>query len=90
MFHHVRGIPFSPSMHNGAYDDLTLWEQIDDGQLNTPAKKWLVSVPVGLFLISTHFTSYDPWIFALNLIATLVVLIAKLPQVCSYYSRSHI
>jgi hypothetical protein len=35
-------------MHSGAYDELTLWEQIDEGAQYTPAKKWLVSVPVVL------------------------------------------
>ena len=32
----------------GAYDELTLWEQIDNGAQYTPAKKWLTSVPIGL------------------------------------------
>jgi hypothetical protein len=32
----------------GAYDDLTLWEQIDMGAQYTPAKKWLTSVPICL------------------------------------------
>ena len=32
----------------GAYDDLTLWEQIDAGAQYTPAKKWLTSVPIFL------------------------------------------
>jgi hypothetical protein len=32
----------------GAYDELTLWEQIDSGAQYTPAKKWLTSVPIGL------------------------------------------
>ena len=35
----------------GAYDDLTLWEQIDAGAQYTPAKKWLTSVPIGLCVI---------------------------------------
>jgi hypothetical protein len=48
MFHWVTGIPFGSDLHGGAYDDLTLWEQIDDGAQNTPSKKWLFSVPVGL------------------------------------------
>jgi hypothetical protein len=47
MFHWVTGVPFQ-DMHAGAYDDLTLWEQIDDGAQYTPAKKWLSSVPVVL------------------------------------------
>lgn len=48
MFHWVTGIPFQNEMHGGAYDDLTLWEQIDEGAQNTPSKKWLFFVPVAL------------------------------------------
>lgn len=32
----------------GAFDELTLWEQIDAGAQYTPAKKWLTSVPICL------------------------------------------
>jgi hypothetical protein len=52
MFHWVTGIPFQNELHGGAYDDLTLWEQIDGGAQYTPAKKWLFTVPVGLYVIS--------------------------------------
>ncbi|KAF5358963.1 hypothetical protein D9758_004904 [Tetrapyrgos nigripes] len=80
MFHWVTGIPFQSDMHGGAYDDLTLWEQIDDGAQYTPAKKWLFSVPCVLFLASTHYTNYNPWLFAVNFTALFLVLIPKLPQ----------
>ena len=100
MFHWVTGIPFHNELHGGAYDDLTLWEQIDDGEQYTPAKKWLLCVPIALyaasyvfddvgsdcaisFLLSTHYTHYNPWLFALNLSALVFVLIPKLPQVSS-------
>ena len=33
------------------------------------------------FLISTHYTHYDPWAFAVNFTALVFVLVAKLPQV---------
>ncbi|ETW83630.1 hypothetical protein HETIRDRAFT_242658, partial [Heterobasidion irregulare TC 32-1] len=79
MFHWVTGIPFQNEMHGGAYDDLTLWEQIDEGAQNTPSKKWLFFVPVALFLMSTHYTNYDPWLFAINLSALILALIPKLP-----------
>jgi hypothetical protein len=52
MFHWVTGIPFERGVHAGAYDDLTLWEQIDDGAQHTPAKKWLFSVPIVLYVLS--------------------------------------
>jgi len=80
MFHWVTGIPFENDLHGGAYDDLTLWEQIDEGAQYTPAKKWLFSVPIFLFLASTHYTNYNPWLFAVNITALILALIPKLPQ----------
>ena len=77
MFHYVTGTPFESNA--GAYDQLTLWEQIDEGAQYTPAKKWLTSVPIGLFLVSTHYTRYNPWLFSLNFSALLFVLFPKLP-----------
>lgn len=50
MFHWATGIPFQASMHSGAYDDLTLWEQIDEGEQFTPAKKWLICFPIVLYV----------------------------------------
>jgi hypothetical protein len=48
MFHGITGIPFDPDLHGGAYDDLTMWEQIDHGAQYTPAKKWLFTMPIAL------------------------------------------
>ncbi|KAF8559443.1 Orm1 type endoplasmic reticulum protein [Imleria badia] len=81
MFHWVTGIPFDNELHAGAYDDLTLWEQIDDGAQYTPSKKWLITAPILLFLASTHYTNYNPWLFAVNLTALIALaIIPKLPQ----------
>ncbi|OCF37280.1 hypothetical protein I316_01189 [Kwoniella heveanensis BCC8398] len=80
IFHHNTGIPFESNLTSaGAYDDLTLWEQIDSGAQYTPSKKWLTSVPIGLFLISTHYTKYDYTLFCLNFAALIFVLFPKLP-----------
>lgn len=79
MFHWVRGIPFE--FNAGAYDHLNMWEQIDDGDQYTPAKKFLLSVPIVLFLLSVHFSRYDLTCFIINLMATLAVVIPKLPSV---------
>jgi len=38
-------------------------------------------VPVVLFLISTHYTHYDLMYFMINFLATLAVVIPKLPAV---------
>ena len=79
MFHYVRGIPFE--FNAGAYDNLNMWEQIDNGEQYTPAKKFLLTVPVLLFLVSTHYTHYDLTYFTINVLATLGVVIPKLPWV---------
>ncbi|CAN9131043.1 unnamed protein product [Alternaria alternata] len=78
MFHYVRGVPFD--FNSGAYDNLNMWEQIDNGDQYTPAKKFLLSVPIVLFLVSTHYTQYDLTYFLINCFATLAVVIPKLPS----------
>ena len=63
-------MPFENEMHAGAYDDLTLWEQIDDGAQYTPAKKWLFSVPVVLYVEKSLICGADmfqvPRIYSLH------------------------
>lgn len=85
MFHYVRGVPFE--FNAGAYDNLNMWEQIDNGAQYTPAKKFLMAVPVGLFLVSTHYTHYDLTYFMINFLATLAVVVPKLPAVS--HTRLH-
>jgi hypothetical protein len=79
MFHYVRGVPFD--FNSGAFDNLNMWEQIDNGDQYTPAKKFLLTVPIVLFLASTHYTHYDLTYFVINCLATLAVVIPKLPSV---------
>lgn len=79
MFHYVRGVPFD--FNSGAYDNLNMWEQIDDGAQYTPAKKFLLTVPIMLFLLSTHYTHYDLTYFTINFLALLGVIVPKLPFV---------
>lgn len=40
------------------------------------------------FLVSTHFTNYNPWLFAINFSALLIVLVPKLPMVSPTHTRS--
>lgn len=79
MFHYVRGVPFE--FNAGAYDNLNMWEQIDNGDQYTPTKKFLLSVPIVLFLLSTHYTHYETSYFTINFLAVLGVVIPKLPSV---------
>ena len=76
MFHQVKGTPFE--FNSGAYDNLTMWEQIDNGDQYTPSKKFLMLVPIGLFLISTHYSSYNLNLFILNGLSCLCVVVPKL------------
>lgn len=48
MFHWVQGIPFENNQ--GAYDGLTLWEQIDGGVQFTATRKFLTAVPIVLYV----------------------------------------
>ena len=48
MFHWVKGIPFE--FNAGAYDNLNMWEQMDNGDQYTPAKKFLTFVPIVLYV----------------------------------------
>src|SRR5882724_4608060 len=57
MFHWVTGVPFEAEEHAGAYDDLTLWEQIDGGAQYTPAKKRLLVTPIALCVDYTPYSS---------------------------------
>ena len=79
MFHYVQGVPFE--FNSGAYDNLNMWEQIDNGDQYTPAKKFLLFVPIALFLLSTHYTHYDLTYFTINFLAVMAVIIPKLPFV---------
>ncbi|KAF9434372.1 hypothetical protein BGZ76_008131 [Entomortierella beljakovae] len=47
MFHAVTGVPFD-LFSQGAYDGISLWEQIDGGVQFTAARKYLTTVPIVL------------------------------------------
>lgn len=76
MFHQVKGTPFD--LNGGAYDNLTMWEQIDNGDQYTPTKKFLFLVPIVLFLVSTHYSKYDLTYFILNGVLCLIGCVPKL------------
>lgn len=77
MFHQIKGTPFD--FNSGAYDNLTMWEQIDNGDQYTPSKKFLFLVPIALFLVSTHYANYNLNFFILNGLLCLVGCVSKLP-----------
>lgn len=76
LFHQIKGSPFE--FNGGAFDNLTMWEQIDNGDQYTPAKKFLMSVPITLFLLSTHYSNFNLNLFILNGVSCLCVVVPKL------------
>jgi len=80
-FHWVRGSPLGDSFADqGRYWKYTWWEQIDNGQQNTPNRKFLSVFPVVLYLITCHHTQYHIPTLTVNTIAVAVLLISKLPS----------
>jgi len=78
MFHMIKGTPFE--FNGGAYDNLTMWEQIDNETLYTPARTFLILVPIGLFLVVTQFLKNNLKLFAINLfISFFCGILPKLP-----------
>jgi len=63
----------------GKYDNLTFWEQLDDGVQYSSNRKFLTAVPVVLFILASHSTDYAHQPLALNLLAVILLVIAKLP-----------
>jgi hypothetical protein len=78
-FHWSKGVPFGLGDQD-KYAKLTMWEQLDQGLQYSPTRKVLTLVPIVLFLITTHYTHYHFPSLLVNLIALLVLLIAKLPH----------
>lgn len=79
MFHMIKGTPFE--FNGGAYDNLTMWEQIDNETLYTPSRKFIISVPIILFFLITHYTTLNYKLFIFNFIITFLIgIIPKLPS----------
>ncbi|KAK9727645.1 sphingolipid homeostasis protein orm1 [Basidiobolus ranarum] len=77
VFHWIIGVPFE--FNQGACDELTLWEQMDNGTQFSPSKKYFTAAPIILFLLGIHYTHYDGIMFIVNLTALTINLIGKLP-----------
>mmetsp|Transcript_18287 Transcript_18287/g.42822 ORF Transcript_18287/g.42822 Transcript_18287/m.42822 type:complete len:155 (-) Transcript_18287:39-503(-) len=78
-FHWSKGTPTS-DVDQGAYNDLTFWEQLDRGRPWTATKKFFTIVPVILFLITCHSTEYAAPHFIVNFPLFLLLLVSKLPE----------
>lgn len=78
MFHMIKGTPFE--FNGGAYDNLTMWEQIDGETLYTPSRKFLILLPIALFLICSKFFQNNLQLFCFNLMITFLMgILPKVP-----------
>eukprot|EP01116_Phalansterium_solitarium_P011975 TRINITY_DN27879_c0_g1_i1.p1 TRINITY_DN27879_c0_g1~~TRINITY_DN27879_c0_g1_i1.p1 ORF type:complete len:172 (+),score=26.23 TRINITY_DN27879_c0_g1_i1:44-517(+) len=77
-FHWVKGDPYETT-HGGFHQKLTLWEQLDGGVQFTSTRKFLMLVPVGIYLLTSHYTNYHAQSLLINTAAFLFVLVPKLP-----------
>jgi len=77
--HWIKGVPGNvvamPVDENTA--QLTFWEQIDDGYLGTPTRRFLAAAPIVLFLLTLVSTGDNMKLVGLNAAATLAVLVPK-------------
>jgi hypothetical protein len=76
--HWNRGSPIWADQ--GEHANHTVWEQIDNGAPWTPTHKFLLIVPVVLFLVSLHFTHYEAGPLVVNLITLGILVVPKLPE----------
>lgn len=78
MFHMIKGTPFE--FNGGAFDNLTMWEQIDNETLYTPSRKFLLGVPICLFFVLNHYTK-GVGLFVFNLAVSVIIgVVPKLPS----------
>ncbi|KAJ5077879.1 orm1-like protein [Anaeramoeba ignava] len=76
-FHWVKGTPFD--YDQGRFDRHTFWEQIDFEVQNTWTRKVLIVIPIVLFMITISHTKLSLTAFGLNIFASGVIVIAKVP-----------
>mmetsp|Transcript_9672 Transcript_9672/g.20403 ORF Transcript_9672/g.20403 Transcript_9672/m.20403 type:complete len:155 (+) Transcript_9672:182-646(+) len=81
VFHWLKGMPFV-TFWNQSCHELTWWEQLDHREQGTPNRKFCMVVVIALYLITYESTPLDRQhapVHSLNLIASTVLFIAKLP-----------
>jgi hypothetical protein len=78
VMHYVTGTP-GELQDQGEYSNLTWWEQLDGGMQWTMAHKALMTIPLVLFLVTSHLTEYELSHLILNATILALVIIPKLP-----------
>eukprot|EP00731_Ephydatia_muelleri_P007903 Em0004g241a len=79
MFHYLKGTPYTTN-DQGDARRLTNWEQIDNGEQYTATRKFLIAVPVVLFLLASFYTINSFNHSVVNLLALCIGVLPKLPH----------
>jgi hypothetical protein len=64
---------------SGEYEELTFWEQIDDGNQFTGNKKMFMLIPIFLFLWAEYDSEWEVESLVINSITLAILLIGKSP-----------
>jgi hypothetical protein len=78
LFHWIKGSP--DAMSQGAYNGLTLYEQMEAGVPWTATKKFLMLVPTAMLLLACNSTDYEPTHVVVNCGIFLLLIIPKIPD----------
>ncbi|VDM35108.1 unnamed protein product, partial [Hydatigera taeniaeformis] len=82
VLHWEKGSPYE-TLNQGEERILTQWEQFDDGEQYSPTKKFLLVVPIVIFILASFYTQYDPIHFVIN--ASTLILLSILPKLPQFY-----
>jgi len=78
IIHWSKGTPYTTTQEeNGEFDELTFWEQIDNGRQFTTKRKVLTLIPFILFLLAVQSCSWEVKPLFFNLILLAVSIIPK-------------
>ena len=64
----------------GQWEGDTLWEQLSSTVQWSPPRRFLICVPPALLLFAAHYSDYDVAHLLVTGLMTLVLVIAKLPE----------
>lgn len=79
VMHYLVGTP-GELQDQGDYSGLSWWEQLDDGRDWTNAHKALITIPIVLFLVTSHLTGYEEHHLLVNILALALCVVPKMPQ----------
>jgi ORMDL family len=78
LLHWTRGTPFWEDQNQ--YADQTVWEQIDNGVPWTDTRKFLLIVPIVLYILTIHSINYELAGTIVHTLLLVFLVVPKLPE----------